>query len=67
MQSNELLRSTLDEWASLYNKKMLDAEAEIWMRLFRNTPPNVLALALDHLTKTRRGCQHQGILLRRFL
>ena len=51
MQSNELLRSTLNEWASLYNKKMLDAEAEIWMRIFRNTPPKVLALALDHLTK----------------
>jgi hypothetical protein len=50
--SIELLRSTLNEWACLYGRKEVkDAEFDVWLRIFASERPDVLANALEKVTK----------------
>lgn len=51
LDSTQLLRNTLFEWAALYGKKLENAEVEAWLRIFVKTKPCVLEKALDQVTR----------------
>lgn len=51
MRSPEQLRDALIEWGQLYNRRLGEPEIDVWMRLFSNTHPRLLQLALEKVTK----------------
>lgn len=54
MQSGsvELLSESLQAWGALYSRKLPERAIEIWVQIFRDIDPRVLADALQLVTKT---------------
>lgn len=44
--------SSLNAFAALYNRKLNDKAIEVWLRVFRSVPAEVLTKALDRVTAT---------------
>jgi len=62
MQSTELLRNTLNEWALLYNRRVTAEETEVWMKIFANTKVSILEKALQMVTHTAERMPAPGTL-----
>jgi hypothetical protein len=50
LSSESLLVERLRTWASLYGREISDDAITIWLDIFKNADPRVLALALEKLT-----------------
>jgi len=58
----ELLRDTLQEWGALHGRKIDEKAMEVWMRIFVNTNPRVLAYALKMVTEECERMPTPGML-----